>query len=69
MIGKKCKVKKTLILVGHYAYVFYEPAFTVPIADLINGSWSAWQKLFVIQSSVLYILALPYSMARFSLAY
>jgi hypothetical protein len=45
------------------------PAFTVPIADLINGSWSAWQKLFVIQSSVLYILALPYSMAGFLLAY
>ena len=45
------------------------PNFRVPIADLLAGSWNAWQSLFVIQSSILYILALPYSLAGFSLAY
>lgn len=42
------------------------PSIAVPIADLIAGSYFAWQNLMTIPSSVLNILALPYAMAGFA---
>jgi len=45
------------------------PRINVTISDLWAGSWSAWQSLFTIPTSVLNLLMLPYAMAGFRLAW
>ena len=42
------------------------PNILVPISELVNGSWSAWQKLFTLFSSVINVLAMPYVLASLS---
>ncbi len=44
------------------------PNISVPITDLLAGSWAAWQRLFAIPTSLMMIVVLPYALAGFSLA-
>jgi hypothetical protein len=44
------------------------PNIPVSITDLLAGSWSAWQSLLTILTSLMMIRALPYALAGFSLA-
>jgi small-conductance mechanosensitive channel len=45
------------------------PNIAVSVPDLLTGSWSAWQHLMTMPSSVLNLLALPYALAGFALAW
>lgn len=44
------------------------PNIAISITDLLAGSWSAWQRLFTIPTSLLMIGALPYALAGFAQA-
>jgi len=39
------------------------PNVGVPVTELINGSWYAWQKLMTLSTSVMMLLGLPYALA------
>lgn len=45
------------------------PKIAVSIPDLVSGSWSAWQSLMTIPTSVLMLLLFPYVLAGTSLAW
>ena len=45
------------------------PNVFVPVSDLMAGSWSAWQGLMTVYSSVLNIIVMPYALVGFSLAW
>jgi hypothetical protein len=42
------------------------PNISVPVSDLLAGSWGAWQFLFTLLSSVINVLAFPYALASFA---
>jgi len=44
------------------------PNIAIPITDLLDGSYVAWQRLLTIPTSLMMIGALPYALAGFSLA-
>jgi hypothetical protein len=39
------------------------PNIWIPVSDLLAGSWFAWQRLFLLLSSVINVLAIPYALA------
>lgn len=45
------------------------PNIAASVSDLFTGSWSAWQYLMTMLTSVLNLLALPYALAGFAFAW
>lgn len=41
------------------------PNVFLPVSALLEGTWEAWQKLFILLSSVINVLAIPYALASF----
>jgi hypothetical protein len=45
------------------------PRIAIPLGDLLDGRWAAWQGLMTSLTSVLNLLVFPYATAGFALAY